>query len=91
MFISNEGYFMDKNLSVKRKIILLALFSTIIPLFIIGPFTFLYLNKVIENKVSTSTTNFLSAVDWNINTFDTDIENISNTIFSSDDIQEYLN
>lgn len=81
---------MNKKWSVKQKIILLALFSTIIPLFIIGPFTFLYLNKVIENKVSESTLNFLSAVDWNINTFDTNIENISNSIFASDDIQEYL-
>lgn len=87
---SNEGCHMSKNWSVKRKVILLALFSTLIPLFIIGPVTFLYLNKVIENKISTTTSNFLSAVDWNINTFVTDVENVSNIIFSSDDIQGYL-
>lgn len=81
---------MIKKLSVKQKIILLALFSTLIPLFLIGPFTFLYLNKVIENKVSTTTSNFLSVVDWNINTFIADVENLSNIIFSSDDIQGYL-
>ncbi|RBW70777.1 cache domain-containing sensor histidine kinase [Bacillus taeanensis] len=79
-----------QKLSVKWKVILLALFSTLIPLVIIGPFTFLYLNKVVENKVSETTSNLLSVLDWNINTFVIDVENISNTIFSSNDIRSYL-
>ncbi|WP_181444639.1 sensor histidine kinase [Bacillus sp. 03113] len=79
-----------KKLSIKSKIILLALCSTLIPLLIIGPLTFLYINKVVENKVTRTTSNFLSVLDGNINNFVVDVENISNTIFSSNDIQRYL-
>jgi two-component system sensor histidine kinase YesM len=75
---------------IKQKIILLALFSTLIPLLVIGPFTFILFNKAIENKVSTTITNFLTIVDWNIDTFITDIEDISNGIFLSNDIHGYL-
>lgn len=75
---------------IKRKIILLALFSALIPLFVIGPFTFLYFNKVIENKVSTTINNFLNIVDWNINSFVSDVENLSNGIFLSNEIHGYL-
>jgi two-component system sensor histidine kinase YesM len=60
---------------IKRKIILLALFSALIPLLVIGPFTFIYFNKVIENKVSTTINNFLNIVDWNINAFVSNVEN----------------
>lgn len=73
-----------------RKIILLALFSTLIPLLVIGPFTFIYFNKVVENKVSTTINNFLNIVDWNINSFASDVENLSNIIFLSNDIHGYL-
>jgi two-component system, sensor histidine kinase YesM len=76
---------------IKRKIILLALFSALIPLLVIGPFTFIYFNKVIENKVSTTIDNFLTIVDWNINAFGSSVENISNDIFLSNEIQAYLN
>jgi two-component system, sensor histidine kinase YesM len=75
---------------IKRKIILLALFSALIPLLVIGPFTFIYFNKVIENKVSTTIDNFLTIVDWNINAFGSSVENISNDIFLSNEIQAYL-
>lgn len=75
---------------IKRKIILLALFSTLIPLLVIGPFTFIYFNKVIENKVSTTIDNFLNIVDWNINAFGSSVENLSNDIFLSNEIHAYL-
>jgi two-component system, sensor histidine kinase YesM len=75
---------------IKQKIILLALFSTLIPLLVIGPFTFILFNKAIENKVSTTITNLLTIADWNINTLITDIEDISNGIFLSNDIRGYL-
>lgn len=75
---------------IKRKIILLALFSALIPLLVIGPFTFIYFNKVIENKVSTTISNFLNIVDWNINSFVSSVENVSNGIFLSNDIHAYL-
>ncbi|MFC0472293.1 sensor histidine kinase [Halalkalibacter kiskunsagensis] len=76
--------------SIRKRIIMLALFSTLIPLVVFGMFTFIYLNKVFENQVSETTSNFLSVLDLNINTFVDDIENISNNIFLSNDIQEYL-
>jgi two-component system sensor histidine kinase YesM len=76
--------------SIRKRILLLALFSTLIPLIVFGLFTFLYLNKIFENQVSETTSNFLSVLDLNINTFVDDIENISNNIFLSNDIQEYL-
>jgi len=75
---------------IKQKIILLALFSTLIPLLVIGPFTFILFNKAIENKVSSTITNFLTIADWNIDTFITEIEDISNSIFLSNDIHGYL-
>jgi len=75
---------------IKRKIILLALFSALIPLLVIGPFTFIYFNKVIENKVSTTINNFLNIVDWNINAFVSNVENLSNSIFLSNEIHAYL-
>ncbi|MDR4945161.1 sensor histidine kinase [Neobacillus cucumis] len=75
---------------IKRKIILLALFSALIPLLVIGPFTFIYFNKVIENKVSTTINNFLNIVDWNINAFGSNVENLSNGIFLSNEIHAYL-
>lgn len=75
---------------IKRKIILLALFSALIPLLVIGPLTFIYFSKVIENKVSTTIDNFLTIVDWNINAFASNVENLSNDIFLSNEIQSYL-
>ncbi|MEH7086046.1 histidine kinase [Neobacillus drentensis] len=75
---------------IKRKIILLALFSALIPLLVIGPFTFIYFNKVIENKVSTTIDNFLTIVDWNIDAFGSSVENLTNDIFLSNEIHAYL-
>ncbi|WP_409291318.1 hypothetical protein [Peribacillus sp. SCS-37] len=75
---------------IKRKIILLALFSALIPLLVIGPLTFIYFSKVIESKVSTTIDNFLTIVDWNIDAFGSSVENLSNDIFLSNEIQSYL-
>lgn len=75
---------------IKQKIILLALFSTLIPLLVIGPFTFILFNKAVENKVSATITNLLTIADWNIDTLITDIEDISNGIFLSNDIRGFL-
>ncbi|RBW70785.1 sensor histidine kinase [Bacillus taeanensis] len=79
-----------QKLSIKQKIILLAILSTLIPLLIVGTFSFLYLNNVIENKISDTTSNLLSVIDWNIDTFVVDIESSSSIIFASNDTQEYL-
>jgi two-component system sensor histidine kinase YesM len=87
MVLFNKG---KQRFSIRKRILLLALFSALIPLIVFGMFTFLYLNKVFENQVSETTSNFLSVLDLNINTFVDDIENISNNIFLSNDIQEYL-
>jgi two-component system sensor histidine kinase YesM len=70
---------------------MLAILSTLIPLLIVGTFGFLYLNKVMENKISDTTSNFLSVIDWNIDTFVADIESSANIIVSSNDIQGFLN
>ncbi len=75
---------------IKWKIIALALFSTLIPLLVIGPFTFFYLSKALENKVSATIKNSLDISDWNIDTFINDIEDISNFIFLSTDTEDYL-
>ncbi|MBO1513499.1 histidine kinase [Metabacillus sp. BG109] len=79
-----------KGSPIKKKIILLALFSTLIPLLVVGPITFAFLNKSVENKVSTTVTNLLTIANWNINTFVADIEDISNIVFLSNDIHRYL-
>jgi two-component system sensor histidine kinase YesM len=81
----------QRNLTIKQKIIMLAILSTLIPLLIIGTFGFIYLNKVMENKISDTTSNFLSVIDWNIDTFVADIESSANIIVSSNDIQGFLN
>ncbi|WP_332694449.1 sensor histidine kinase [Halalkalibacter lacteus] len=81
----------QRNLTIKQKIIMLAILSTLIPLLIVGTFGFLYLNKVMENKISDTTSNFLSVIDWNIDTFVADIESSANIIVSTNDIQGFLN
>ncbi|WP_332632534.1 sensor histidine kinase [Halalkalibacter flavus] len=81
----------QRNLTIKQKIIMLAILSTLIPLLIIGTFGFIYLNKVMENKISDTTSNFLSVIDWNIDTFVADIESSANIIVTSNDIQGFLN
>jgi two-component system, sensor histidine kinase YesM len=79
-----------KRLSIKRKIILLAMLSTLIPLLIVGTFSYVYMNKVIENKISETTTNLLSLIDWNINTFVNDIQNNGEILYASNDSQDFL-
>ncbi len=75
---------------IKRKIILLAILSSLIPLIIIGTFSFIYLSHMIEKKISTTTTNLISVIDWNINTFVVDVESISKIILASNDVQKFL-
>ncbi|MTH54979.1 HAMP domain-containing protein [Bacillus mangrovi] len=79
-----------KHLSIKRKIMLLALFSAFLPLIVIGPFTFLYFSKIVENQATAAAGNLLNTADRNLNTFAGDIEDISNLIFLSNDIEGYL-
>lgn len=79
-----------KRLSIKRKIILLAMLSTLIPLLIVGTFSYFYMNKVIENKISETTTNLLSLIDWNINTFVNDIQSNGEILYASNDSQDFL-
>lgn len=64
--------------------------STLIPLLILGAFSYFYMNKVIENKISETTTNLLSLVDWNINTFVNDIQSNGEILVASDDTQNFL-
>lgn len=85
-FITSFG----KKLSIKRKIILLAMLSTLIPLLIVGTFSYFYMNKVIENKISETTTNLLSLIDWNINTFVNDIQSNGEILYASNDSQDFL-
>jgi two-component system, sensor histidine kinase YesM len=85
-FITRFG----KKLSIKRKIILLAMLSTLIPLLIVGTFSYFYMNKVIENKISETTTNLLSLIDWNINTFVNDIQSNGEILYASNDSQDFL-
>ncbi|WP_160848637.1 sensor histidine kinase [Pontibacillus yanchengensis] len=80
-----------KQWTIKWKIVMLALFSTLIPLLIIGPFMFMYINKLVEDRISSAAENYLSLADNNIDRFVNDIENISNIIFLSNEIQGYLN
>ncbi|WP_163537011.1 sensor histidine kinase [Gracilibacillus sp. YIM 98692] len=79
-----------KRLTIKTQIVLLALFSTLVPLVVIGTFTFYYQNKIIENKVSNTADNFLKMVDRNVASLIKDVENMSNIIFLSNEIQNYL-
>ncbi|MEK3914134.1 sensor histidine kinase [Paenibacillus sp. FSL H7-0331] len=76
--------------TIRQKIILLAIVSTLIPLCSIGTFTFLYFIKVVENKISDTTSNLLSVINWNIDTFEVDVESIAKMVLSSKDIQYYL-
>ncbi|MEH7494377.1 sensor histidine kinase [Neobacillus niacini] len=79
-----------KRLSIKRKIILLAMLSTLIPLLIVGTFSYVYMNKAIENKISETTTNLLSLINWNINTFVNDIQSNGEILYASNDAQDFL-
>ncbi|WP_231735238.1 sensor histidine kinase [Gracilibacillus massiliensis] len=76
--------------SIKRKIFLLGIFSSLIPLVIISIFSFIYFSNMEEKKALTTTTNFLNIVDWNIDNFLTDIESIGKILLGSTDIQEFL-
>lgn len=64
--------------------------STLIPLLIVGTFSYIYMNKAIENKISETTTNLLSLIDWNINTIVNDIQSSGEILYASNDTQDFL-
>lgn len=76
--------------TIKVRFLMLAVVVTIIPLTIIAIFSYINYYDIINKKVSTSTSNLLSVVNWNINMIIGDIEDISNVILISRDIQENL-
>src|SRR4051794_3968258 len=77
-------------ISIRSKIIILCIISSLVPLVLIASFTFIYLSKVIEHKFSDTTTNLLSSINWNIQTFVNDVEGISKLMLSSRDVQSFL-
>nr|MDP5194295.1 sensor histidine kinase [Neobacillus sp. 179.-C4.2 HS] len=48
------------------------------------------MNKAIENKISETTTNLLSLIDWNINTIVNDIQSSGEILYASNDTQDFL-
>lgn len=77
-------------ISIRSKIIILCVISSLVPLILIASFTFVYLSKAIEHKFSDTTTNLLSSINWNIQTFVNDVEGISKLMLSSRDVQSFL-
>ncbi|CAN7252539.1 sensor histidine kinase [Paenibacillus sp. LjRoot153] len=77
-------------ISIRSKIIILCIISSLVPLVLIASFTFIYLSKAIEHKFSDTTTNLLSSINWNIQTFVNDVEGISKLMLSSRDVQSFL-
>ncbi|KRF04122.1 hypothetical protein ASG89_22305 [Paenibacillus sp. Soil766] len=77
-------------ISIRSKIIILCIISSLVPLLLIASFTFIYLSKAIEHKFSDTTTNLLSSINWNIQTFVNDVEGISKLMLSSRDVQSFL-
>lgn len=78
------------SISIRSKIIILSIACSLLPLVLIASLTFVYLSKVIENKVSDTTSNLLGSINWNIQTFVNDVEAISKLMLSSRDVQNFL-
>ncbi|GGG01932.1 histidine kinase [Paenibacillus albidus] len=78
------------SISIRSKIIILSIACSLLPLVLIASLTFVYLSKVIENKMSDTTSNLLSSINWNIQTFVNDVEAISKLMLSSRDVQTFL-
>lgn len=76
--------------TIKVKFLILAVSVTVLPLIVIAVFSYNSSYEIINKKVSASTANLLSVVNWNINMIIGDIEDISNVILISRDIQENL-
>ncbi|MGI8315861.1 cache domain-containing sensor histidine kinase [Halobacillus mangrovi] len=83
--------FAKRKWRIRDKIVTLALLSSLIPLLIVGPFMFNYINNLVEKKLSTAAENYLSLANNNITRFVNDIENISTIIYLSNEVQSYLN
>lgn len=78
------------SISIRSKIIILSIACSLLPLVLIASLTFVYLSKVIENKMSDTTSNLLGSINWNIQTFVNDVEAISKLMLSSRDVQNFL-
>ncbi|MNO17301.1 Sensor histidine kinase YehU [compost metagenome] len=78
------------SISIRSKIIILSIACSLLPLVLIASLTFVYLSKVIENKMSDTTSNLLGSINWNIQTFVNDVESISKLMLSSRDVQNFL-
>lgn len=78
------------SISIRSKIIILSIACSLLPLVLIASLTFVYLSKVIENKISDTTSNLLGSINWNIQTFVNDVEAISKLMLSSRDVQNFL-
>ncbi|WP_410514221.1 sensor histidine kinase [Paenibacillus sp. BR2-3] len=78
------------SISIRSKIIILSIACSLLPLVLIASLTFVYLSKVVENKVSDTTSNLLGSINWNIQTFVNDVETISKLMLSSRDVQTFL-
>ena len=77
-------------ISIRSKIIILSIACSLLPLVLIASLTFVYLSKVIENKMSDTTSNLLGSINWNIQTLVNDVEAISKLMLSSRDVQNFL-
>ncbi|TFE19694.1 sensor histidine kinase [Cohnella luojiensis] len=78
------------SINIRSKIIILSIACSLLPLVLIASLTFVYLSKVVENKVSDTTSNLLGSINWNIQTFVNDVETISKLMLSSRDVQTFL-
>ncbi|WP_405116129.1 sensor histidine kinase [Paenibacillus sp. FSL K6-1217] len=78
------------SISIRSKIIILSIACSLLPLVLIASLTFVYVSKVIENKISDTTSNLLGSINWNIQTFVNDVEAISKLMLSSRDVQSFL-
>ena len=80
----------EKLQTIKIKFILLALVVCLIPTTIISIYSDINYNRMIEQRFSNITDNFLSVVDWNLKTITTDVEDISTILMTAPEIQKTL-
>lgn len=88
--LGKEFVMKEKLQTVKIKFILLALVVCLIPTAIISIYSDINYNRMIEQRFSNITDNFLSVVDWNLKTITTDVEDISTILMTAPEIQKTL-
>jgi len=76
--------------SLRRKLSLIILISTLVPLLSLGAFTYLFSSKITEEKTKQSGINTLEQMEGKMSFIVSDIENISLTLIGQGDIQQYL-